>query len=110
MLIAPIFGLWRVGDGSRCRHVQCGRERRTPGIWQLHPRSGAVVIEVWSGWVPDAHPSPAASVAFPWQPPSLSGSSETPWCKRFTAEGVIGDPGVCVNGGAWQRNCRRRAG
>jgi hypothetical protein len=23
--------------------------------------------------------------------PSLSGSSETPWCQRFTAEGVIGD-------------------
>ena len=32
--------------------------------------------------------------------PSLSGSGETVWCQRFTAEGVIGDPGVCVNGGA----------
>ena len=32
--------------------------------------------------------------------PSLSGSGETVWCQRFTAEGVIGDPGVCVHGGA----------
>jgi hypothetical protein len=32
--------------------------------------------------------------------PSLSGSFDTPWCQRFTAGGVIGDSGVCVNGGA----------
>lgn len=43
--------------------------------------------------------------------PSLSGSGETVWCQRFTAGGVIGDPGVCVNGGAswcgwWWRRSR----
>ncbi len=40
--------------------------------------------------------------------PSLSRSLETASVQRFPCEGVIGDPGVCVNrGAAWQR---RRAG
>jgi transcriptional regulator with XRE-family HTH domain len=90
--------------------VTYGRDYMTSGAGEIQKRLAADLVvlqqqrDIPCFWAVGAKlatlygktfPGSDGAKALTW--PSLSGSSETAWCQRFTAGGVIGDPGVRVN-------------